>query len=265
MTFRAVRVLKEAAAIAAEDTRHTLKLLNHFDIHLPLISYHEHNKAERGPEIIERLLKGETIALVSDAGMPGISDPGVDLVRLAVENGVPVVPLPGPNAALTALVASGLDTTMFTFVGFLPKTNKHRRELLAKLTRHPYTMVFYEAPHRLRATLDELYAVFGDRQAVAARELTKKFEEFIRGSLASIIQHFAANQTRGEFTLVVAGNPEGEELREVPDALAGLDVVQAVSQLMSRGINKKDAIREVASHRGLPKRLVYQAVLNMPE
>ncbi|WP_414714892.1 16S rRNA (cytidine(1402)-2'-O)-methyltransferase [Sporomusa sp.] len=262
MTFRAVRVLKEAAVIAAEDTRHTLKLLNHFDIHVPLISYHEHNKDERGPEIIQRLLNGETIALVSDAGMPGISDPGVDLVRLAVMDGVPVVPLPGANAALTALIASGLDTNTFTFVGFLPKTNKHRREMLSKLSNHPYTLVFYEAPHRVRATLHEIKAAFGDRQATIARELTKKFEEFIRGDLDSIERHFVEHQPRGEFTLLVAGRPEGEKLAEEPDALAGLDVIQAVAELMNQGINKKDAIREVASQKGLPKRQVYQAVLD---
>ncbi|HWR08552.1 16S rRNA (cytidine(1402)-2'-O)-methyltransferase [Sporomusa sp.] len=262
MTFRAVRVLKEAAVIAAEDTRHTLKLLNHFDIRVPLISYHEHNKDERGPELVQRLLNGETIALVSDAGMPGISDPGVDLVRLAVMSGVTVVPLPGPNAALTALIASGLDTNTFTFIGFLPKTNKHRLAMLSKLSNHPHTLLFYEAPHRVRATLHELREALGDRQAVAARELTKKFEEFVRGDLDSIGRHFTENQPRGEFTILVAGRPAGEEVAEEPDSLAGLDVIQAVAALINRGINKKDAIREVASQRGLPKRQVYQAVLD---
>jgi 16S rRNA (cytidine1402-2'-O)-methyltransferase len=261
MTFRAVRVLKEATIIAAEDTRHTLKLLNHFDIHVPLISYHEHNKAERGPELVQRLLNGDTIALVSDAGMPGISDPGVDLVRLAVASGVTIVPLPGPNAALTALIASGLDTTTFTFVGFLPKTNKHRREMLTKLANHPYTMVFYESPHRVRATLGELTEALGDRQAVAARELTKKFEEFVRGSLDSVSRHFSEHQPRGEFTLIVAGRPAGEELPEDQDLLSGLTLEQAVVELMNRGLNKKDAIREVASQKGLPKRQVYQVIL----
>ena len=260
MSFRAVRVLKEAAAVAAEDTRHTIKLLNHFDIHVPLISYHEHNKAERGPEIVRRLLQGETIALVSDAGMPGISDPGVDLVRLAIEQNVPVVPLPGPNAALTALIASGLDTTFFTFAGFLPKTNKHRRELLAKLARHPYTLVFYESPHRLKATLEEIKSAFGDRQAVAARELTKKFEEFVRGTLGSISLHFNEHQPRGEFTLLVAGASDDEAAAEA-GSLDGLDVIQAVQLLIKQGVNKKDAIREVASQKGLPKRQVYQTVL----
>ncbi|WP_371381650.1 16S rRNA (cytidine(1402)-2'-O)-methyltransferase [Sporomusa aerivorans] len=261
MSFRAVRVLKEAAAIAAEDTRHTLKLLNHFDVHAPLISYHEHNKAARGPEIMERLLKGETIALVSDAGMPGISDPGVDLVRLALAHNVPVVPLPGPNAALTALIASGLDTTMFTFIGFLPKTNKHRRELLAKLAGHPYTMIFYEAPHRLKNTLSELAAALGDRQAVAARELTKKFEEFIHGTLVSLSSHFDETPPRGEFTLVVGGKTDEAKLAEEPEVVTGIAMVAAVKHLMQQGINKKDAIREVASQKGLPKRQVYQAVL----
>ncbi|CQR72811.1 16S rRNA (cytidine(1402)-2'-O)-methyltransferase [Sporomusa ovata] len=261
MTFRAVRVLKEAAAIAAEDTRHTRNLLNHFDIHVQLISYHEHNKAERGPEIIDRLLLGESIALVSDAGMPGISDPGVDLVRLAIANDIPVVPLPGPNAALTALIASGMDTTLFTFVGFLPKTNKHRRQLLEKLAGCPYTLVFYEAPHRVRATLEELITSFGDRQAVAARELTKKFEEFVRGSLYTLRQHFSQNQPRGEFTLIVEGNPDNETQNQPVAGLSIPDIVQAVQVLIRQGVNKKDAIREVASQNGLPKRQVYQAVL----
>ena len=264
MTFRTVRILKEAAAIAAEDTRHTRNLLNHFDIHTLLISYHEHNKVERGPEIIDRLLRGESIALVSDAGMPGISDPGVDLVRLAIAKAIPVVPLPGPNAALTALIASGLDTTIFTFVGFLPKTNKHRRQLLAKLADCSHTLVFYEAPHRVRATLDELTTAFGDRQAVAARELTKKFEEFVRGSLHTLRQHFSENQPRGEFTLVVEGNPEDSAQGQPAHALSTLDLVQAVQGLIEQGVNKKDAIREVASLNGLPKRQVYQAVLTSP-
>jgi len=262
MTFRVVRILKEASAIAAEDTRHTLKLLNHFDIHSTLISYHEHNKTERGPEIIARMLQGETIALVSDAGMPGISDPGMDLVRLAIANNITVVPLPGPNAALTALIASGMDTTLFTFVGFLPKTNKHRRQLLAKLAVYPHTLVFYEAPHRLKATLTELTKAFGDRQAVAARELTKKFEEFVRGSLSTLEQHFVQNQPRGEFTLIVGGNNDCQEQNQTTDAVADVDVVQAVQLLIEQGINKKDAIRQVASQYGLPKRQVYQAVLD---
>ena len=263
ITFRTVRVLKEAAVIAAEDTRHTRNLLNHFAIHTLLLSYHEHNKTERGPELIDRLLRGEDIALVSDAGMPGISDPGMDLVCLAIEQDIPVVPLPGPNAALTALVASGLDTALFTFAGFLPKTGKHRRQLLAKLAGYQTTLIFYEAPHRLKATLAELIAALGDRQAVAARELTKKFEEFVRGSLGSLQQHFEQNQPRGEFTLIVAGCTETAQAQPAA-ALTADELAGAVLLLVQQGANKKDAIREVASQQNLPKREVYQAVLASP-
>ncbi|BBB90327.1 MAG TPA: 16S rRNA (cytidine(1402)-2'-O)-methyltransferase [Methylomusa anaerophila] len=262
MTLRAVRILKEAAVIAAEDTRHTRKLLSHFDIHTPLVSYHEHNKAERGPELIAQLAAGENIAVVSDAGMPGISDPGTDLVMLALEAGVPVVPVPGANAAVTALVASGLSTAQFTFLGFLPKTAKKRRELLNQFVNHPYTLVLYESPHRLIATLGELAEIFGDRQAVAARELTKKFEEFVRGTLNTLIAHFRQTQPRGEFTLIVAGPLTGEAtIPAAPAVSQGLSPAQAVAYLIGTGVNKKDAIRQVASERGIPKREVYQSVI----
>lgn len=258
MTYRGVRVLSEVAVIAAEDTRHTRKLLSHFDIHTRLISYHEHNKIERGPEIIERLLAGDDVAIVSDAGLPGISDPGSDLVALAVQAGITVVPLPGANAALSALVCSGLDTSLFSFIGFLPKHKKKRRELIASLVMSSYTMVFYESPHQIKKTLAELSQAFGERQAVAARELTKKFEEFIRGTLESLGQHFSECEPRGEFTLIVAGQSaeraEGVAPSQVP-------LVDAVMALIEMGINKKDAIKTIAQERGLPKRDVYQAVL----
>ena len=259
MTYRAVRILSEVAVIAAEDTRHTRKLLSHFDIHTRLISYHEHNKIERGPEIVERLLAGDDVAVVSDAGLPGISDPGADLVALAVAAGITAVPLPGANAALSALVCSGLDTTLFSFVGFLPVGKKKRRELIASFVGSPYTMVFYESPHRIKTTLTELRSAFGDRPAVAARELTKKFEEFIRGTLDSLEIHFSQHVPRGEFTLIVAGQPDCEKTEinleeQVP-------LVEAVLAMMETGITKKDAIKAVATQRGLPKREVYQAVL----
>ena len=260
MTYRAVRVLSEVALIAAEDTRHTRKLLSHFDIHTRLISYHEHNKVERGPEIIERLLVGDDVAVVSDAGLPGISDPGSDLVALAVAEGITVVPLPGANAALSALVCSGLDTTLFTFIGFLPKGKKKRRELIESLVGNPYTMVFYESPHHLKITLTELSKAFGERPAVAARELTKKFEEFVRGTLQSLGTHFAQCDPRGEFTLVVAGQPESEKIVVVSEH-SELSVVDAVGALVEAGTTKKDAIKMIAQQRGLPKREVYQAVL----
>ena len=262
MTFRAVRILKEAALIAAEDTRHTRKLLTHFDIHTPLISYHEHNKQERGEELVARLLAGDSLAVVSDAGMPGISDPGSDLAAQAIAAGVRVVPLPGPNAALTALIASGLDTTAFIFIGFLPKAKKKRQELLAALAGHPYTLVFYEAPHRLRASLRELEAALGDRQAVAGRELTKVFEEFVRDSISGIRQYFEAHQPRGEFTLIVAGKDRSgqcEAETEVPPA----DPVEAIAGLMAAGMDKKAAIKKIASEHGLSKRDLYQAALQI--
>jgi 16S rRNA (cytidine1402-2'-O)-methyltransferase len=260
MTFRSVRVLKEAAVIAAEDTRHTRKLLTHFDIHTPLVSYHEHNKAERGPEVISRLQNGGDVAVVSDAGMPGISDPGTDLVVLAIQAGITVVPLPGANAALAALISSGLDTTAFTFIGFLPKTKKKRRELLTGLASHPYTLIFYESPHRIKAVLAELEDAFGDRPAVAGRELTKLFEEFVRGPLSALREHFETNQPRGEFTLVVAGQAcqqEGEKPEEADDR----SPAEAVAVLVAAGMDKKEAIKKIALERGISKRDVYQAVI----
>jgi len=260
MTLRAVRILKEVSVIAAEDTRYTRHLLTHFDIHTPLISYHEHNKASRGPELIARLAAGEDIAVVSDAGLPGISDPGADLVRLALPEGIQAVPLPGCNAALSALICSGLDSSMFTFVGFLPKTKKKRREFLENLAKNPYTVLMYEAPHRIRQTLDELQNAFGDRPAVAARELTKRFEQFVRGPISSLQDHFATHLPRGEFTLVVAGCTVNAE------AAPGMDndecsLQDAVFALVAKGTDKKTAIRVIAEQRNLPKRVVYQAVI----
>lgn len=264
MTYRAVRVLGEVALIAAEDTRHTRKLLSHFEIHTRLISYHEHNKVERGPEIIERLLAGDDVAIVSDAGLPGISDPGSDLVVLAIAAGITVVPLPGANAALSALVCSGLDTSLFTFVGFLPKGKKKRREIIASLVANPYTMVFYESPHHIKTTLTELSNAFGDRPAVVGRELTKKFEEFVRGTLESLKLHFAQCDPRGEFTLVVNGCQEEQILGNLLEQ-DSISPVEAVMKLVETGVTKKEAIKMIAQQRGIPKREVYQAVLGGEE
>jgi 16S rRNA (cytidine1402-2'-O)-methyltransferase len=262
MTLRAVRVLRESDIIAAEDTRHTKKLLNHFEINTPLLSYHEHNKKERAQEITDKLLSGQKVAVVTDAGMPGISDPGCDLVQLAVENNIRVTPLPGANAALTALIGSGLPTSPFTFVGFLPKTSKKRRELLLLLKNYEHTLIFYESPHRLTDTLAEMAAVFEGRTVVAARELTKKFEEFIRGSFSELMKYFQANPPKGEFTLVVAAPFESEEeTKEAKEKYDEVYLAQAVEKLIINGANKKDAIREVASNLGLPKRTVYQATI----
>ncbi len=260
MTFRAVRILGEVDFIAAEDTRHTRKLLTHFDLHTALISYHEHNKFERGPELIQLLLEGKNIAVVSDAGLPGIADPGSHLAQLAIAEGIVVTPLPGANAALSGLICSGLDTTRFLFVGFLPKTTKKRREVLESIVEDKATLLFYESPHRLKDTLKELVDIFGDRKAVACRELTKKFEEFVRGTLLSLQEYFQQHQPRGEFTLIIEGNTNvNEEIIE--QAMDENSLVDAVHALMEKGIDKKAAMKEVAVKYKVAKRDVYQALL----
>lgn len=256
ITYRAVRCLREADLIAAEDTRRTKLLLQAYGIETPLFSYHEHNKAEKGPQLIERLRQGEMIALVSDAGMSAICDPGSDLVRLALAAAVPVVPLPGANAALTGLIASGMDTTRFTFVGFLPKTKKHRTPVLEGLKETAGTLIFYEAPHRIAAVLAEMAAVFGDRSAVLCRELTKKYEEYLRGTLFSLHAALAAGGSRGEFVLLVAGAAPAT-------AEVDADYPALVRELMDGGADKKEAIRIVAKRCGVSRREVYQAVLTL--
>ena len=261
MTFRGVRMLGEVDLIAAEDTRHTRKLLAHYDIHTPLTSYHEHNKLTKGPELVEKMLAGEIIVCVSDAGLPGISDPGAHLAELCIEAGIEVSPLPGANAALSALICSGLDTTAFTFYGFLPKSGKKRRELLGRIGTSQETLIFYEAPHHLKATLEELANCFGvKRQAVAARELTKHYEEFCRGTLGELQEHFQQNEPRGEFVVMVAGyNPEVEGPEEAADQV--VSPVEMVKNLEASGMSRKDAMRETAKRLGMSRRDVYQELL----
>lgn len=259
ITYRTVRCLREADLIAAEDTRHTKQLLSAYEIDTPLTSYHEHNKAEKGPLLIQKLQEGTMLALVSDAGMPAICDPGSDLVRLAIEADIPVVPLPGPNAGLTGLIASGMDTTRFTFIGFLPKTQKHRLPVLESIKQYEGTLIFYEAPHRIQHVLTEIMAVLGDRQAVLCRELTKKYEQYMRGTLSQLQHELAAQGTRGEFVILVAGaEPEN------PAAADGnVDYASLVQELMDQGVDKKEAVRMVARRCGVPKRSVYQAALTL--
>lgn len=212
MTFRAIKTLKEVDLIAAEDTRHTQQLLNHFDISTRQISFHEHNTEQRVPELIEKLKAGYSIAQCSDAGMPSISDPGKELVVAAVREGVPVIPLPGANAGLTALIASGLVPQPFYFFGFLERKHQQQVTALEQLKDHKETMIFYEAPHRLKKTLATMAEVFGDeRRVVLARELTKRYEEFTRGTLAEVTAWFADHQPRGEFVILVAGNEHPTE------------------------------------------------------
>lgn len=259
LTFRAARILGEVQLIAAEDTRHTRKLLSHYQIHTPLTSYHEHNKLVKGPELIDRLLAGDDVAVVSDAGLPGIADPGVHLASLAIDAGITVSPIPGANAALSGLICSGLNTTRFAFAGFLPKTAKKRREVLNDLKDRRETLIFYESPHQLKATLKEMNAVFGgDRSAVAARELTKKFEQFVRGTLSSLAARFENDPPRGEFCIIVAGAETAQT--EIPPAQ--IDPAEYVLLLMRQGTDKKAAIKQAAIDLGKKKRDVYQSLIS---
>lgn len=260
MTYRAVRVLQEVHTIAAEDTRHSGLLLKHFDIKKPLVSYHEHNKEAKEAPLMEILLSGHDVAVISDAGMPAISDPGADLVAAAIAAEIPVVPLPGPNAALTALIASGLDTREFTFLGFLPKKSSHRKELLEHVATYQGTLLFYEAPHRLQASLQELYKYLGNRPIVVGRELTKKFETFVRTDLERLQKADDFVTIKGEFVLVVGGAVTMETEVTEDKILTTDDYVSAVTMLIEDGMAKKEAIREVAKRLGVARRDVYNAV-----
>ncbi len=256
ITLRALRILKEVPLIAAEDTRHTQKLLTHFGIHARLTSYHDHNKEEKAELLIGRLKGGESVALVSDAGTPGVSDPGYYLINRTVEEGVEVVPVPGASAALAALSVSGLATDSFTFEGFLPSRASQRRKKLESLAAERRTMIFYEAPHRIQKTLSDMLEVLGDRRAVLARELTKLHEEVLRGGLRDIIENVRPRTLKGEITLLVEG------ASEAPHEPTVLSVSDHVALLVREdGISKKEAIAKVAKLRGLPKRDVYRETL----
>lgn len=259
MTFRAVETLKQVQLIASEDTRNTQKLLNHFAIATPQISFHEHNTRERIPQLVERLLKGEAVAQVSDAGMPSISDPGHELVRACIEVGIPVVPLPGANAGVTALIASGLTPQPFTFIGFLERKKKEQLSQWEGLKNRTETMIFYESPYRVDAFLDNLITVLGEeRQVVICRELTKRFEEFIRGSAREVRDWLEANPLKGEICLLVEGNKSPEPIAE-PVAYPE-DLRQHVEMVMEQeGLSAKDAIKQVAKLRNKKKQEVYQA------
>ncbi|MEZ7173497.1 16S rRNA (cytidine(1402)-2'-O)-methyltransferase [Sporosarcina sp. OR05] len=260
MTYRAIRILGEADFIAAEDTRNTIKLCNHFDIKTSLITYHEHNLQKGGEKILSLLAEGKTVALVSDAGMPCISDPGLDISVKAIEAGFDVVPVPGANAAISALVASGLPTQPFSFYGFLSRQKKERAEQLKILKQKEETLLFYEAPHRLKETIRAFEAVFGpERKVVLARELTKRYEEFLRGTLAEAVTWVETNEVRGEFCLVIEGN--SNVIEEAQDSWwKDISIQSHVELIMEKeDISSKEAIRLVALEREMAKRDVYQA------
>ena len=261
MTVRTLETLKSVDLIAAEDTRNTLKLLNHFDINVPMTSYYEHNKAQKGSVLIERLKSGENLALVSDAGMPAISDPGEDLVRLCIDEGIKVVPLPGPSAFTCALVASGMPTGRFSFEGFLTTNNKNRKIHLEEIQDDTRTLIFYEAPHKLLRTLNDMLEFLGDRKIVFARELTKKFEEFYRTTISEAIKYYEQTPPKGEFVLIVSG-ADRESVRkkhrgELPSA------EELLREYADGGLGGKELVKKVAAELEMPNREVYDIFLNM--
>ena len=260
ISFRSLRILKEATLIAAEDTRNTKKLCNYFEIETPVSSYHEHNKDVSGKKMIEQLQQGAKIALVSDAGMPTISDPGYELVQAAIEEGLTVVPLPGANAALTALIASGIQPQPFYFYGFLQRGKREKRKELEKLTKQTATLIFYESPHRLRETLVLMAEILGkDRNIVLCRELTKKFEEFIRGNLSEAVTWVENSEIRGEFCLIVEGG-DGQEQEESSNWWESFTIEEHVEHyLENQEMTSKEAIKQTAKDRGMNKRDIYQA------
>ncbi|WP_371934001.1 16S rRNA (cytidine(1402)-2'-O)-methyltransferase [Chroococcidiopsis sp. CCNUC1] len=259
ISFRAVRILQSVDAIAAEDTRHTGKLLHHFQIKTPQLSYHEHNRNSRIPEIIDRLQTGKAIALVTDAGMPGISDPGYELVQACVEAEITVVPIPGASAVITALSAAGLPTDRFVFEGFLPAKGKPRRDRLEFLQIESRTIILYEAPHRLRQTLQDLATVFGaERQIVLARELTKLHEEFWRGQIEGAIAHYQQKEPQGEYTLVVAG------MEWVKPQLSEAEIQAELQKLILAGVSRSQASRQLAKATSLSRQEIYQLALAIP-
>jgi 16S rRNA (cytidine1402-2'-O)-methyltransferase len=263
ITLRALEILKEADVIAAEDTRQTLKLLNHFEIKKTMLSYHKFNEQSKSDKIIDLLMEGKNVALVSDAGTPGISDPGSVVVQRCIEKMIDFEVLPGATAITTALVYSGLDTTKFSFRGFLPRENKDRKIIVDELLQSQETLIFYEAPHRLIDTLEFLLDAFGDRKIAVCRELTKMYQEIYRGSLKQAIQYFVEKKPRGEFVLVLEGKRLEDIKEEKKEAWINLSIEEHILKYINEGINKKEAIKLVAKERELPKSDVYKFSTNI--
>jgi 16S rRNA (cytidine1402-2'-O)-methyltransferase len=257
ITLRAIRVLKEVVVIAAEDTRHTRHLLDRYQIETQLTSYHDHNKEEKAPVLVARLLEGKNVALVSDAGTPGISDPGYFLINLAVDQKVSIVPIPGATAAIAALSISGLPTDSFVFEGFLPAKQMARRKRLQELASDKRTIIFYEAPHKIIKTIEDILDVFGDRRAVVTRELTKIHEETIRGTVSEILAHLRSGTIKGEFTVIVHGASAVPQQQDI-------DTAEYLKNLiLHRGLSKKEAISVAAEELGMPKKAVYRESLKI--
>lgn len=255
ITLRTIRILQEVDLIACEDTRHSLRLLNHYEIKKPLTSYHEHNIKEKGPELIQKLINGQNIAVISDAGMPGISDPGQDIIRLAIEYHIDVVVLPGPTASITALVASGLPTERFVFEGFLSSKKRDRVKALEELIKEKRTIIFYEAPHRVKDTLSDMLSTLGNRNMAIGRELTKHYEEIFRGDFEGALKRFSEGEIKGEFVIVVEGNKVEEVIN--------IDILKELSKYIQEGYSKKESVKKVSEEFKLPKNEVYQESLKL--
>jgi len=258
ITLRTIRTLEEVDYIAAEDTRHTIKLLNHLNIKKPLISLHEHNEAFKSKELIELIKTGHDIALVSDAGMPGISDPGEKLIKQCIESEVEVVTLPGPSAFITALVNSGVDTSRFTFIGFLDRNNKTRKETIEALKARQETLIFYEAPHRIEKTISELFEILGDRKIVIARELTKKYEQYIRTSLRSLSEDFSMLEHRGEMVIILEG-----AIEEVEPEINKEAVEKRIKELLLQDLSTKEVAKQIAIEYKIKKNDAYALALGI--
>lgn len=262
MPVRAVRIMREADLIAAEDTRNSIKLLNHFEIKTPMTSYHEYNKVDKAAVLVDKMLAGQTVALITDAGTPGISDPGEELVRQAAAAGIEVIPVPGPAACVNALIISGLPTRRFVFEAFLPSDKKERQAVLEELERETRTMIIYEAPHRLLKTLEEFEGLLGgERRIAVCKELTKKHETVYRATLSEAVRYYTENEPRGEYVLVLEGLDRQTLVRQEREAWREMSVEEHLALYVNQGIDRREAIKLVAKDRGVPKREIYNMTI----
>ena len=255
ITLRTLRILKEVDIIACEDTRHSLRLLNHYEIKKPLTSYHEHNIKEKGPELIKKIIDGKNIAVISDAGMPGISDPGAHLIKLAIEEDILIEVLPGPSASITALVVSGLNTDKFVFEGFLPSKKRDRIKALENISKEKRTIIFYESPHRIINFLDDILSTLGNREIAVCREITKLHEEIFRGNVSAALKRFTDGDIKGEFVIILEGNTEIE--------LIEVNIEEELIRHIDKGMSKKEAVKLVSEENKIPKNIVYAESLKI--
>ena len=263
ITLRALKILKEVNLIAAEDTRHTLKLLNHYQINTKVASYYEYNKFKKAPYLVEILKNGQDIALVSDAGMPGISDPGYVLIDLALKNNIKIIPVPGVSALITALVVSGLPTDKFVFEGFLPRKIKERKRYFKSIENEERTIIFYETPHRLKKALKDMLEILGDRKVVIARELTKMYEEIIRGELSQVLSEIDSKEIKGEITLIVQGGIKKKENGSIDFLIKECIIEEYLNKLKNQGYSNKEIIKIAQEKLNIPKNLIYKKILEM--